>query len=134
MQDEQSEICRAIIDSANRVYEELKNRPGYGMENFARALAHELRERGYRVQETVAVRRTYHGKSIGTNVIDLIVDGTALVDVKRVKTLTEIHLGRAHTYLLDSGLPEGLLVNFGPTGVQWLWMCPAGDPSLAAVA
>jgi len=101
-----------IIASYYAVRNAFKQRR-YSEANYANALAVELRERGHQVQEQKAVQRRYHGKSVGTDFIDLVVDQKVMVEVKNVARLNQSHTNQAQTYLLDSGLAVGLLLNFG---------------------
>jgi len=107
-----SDLTGDIIAGFYAVRSAFKKR-AYSEANFTHALAVELRERGHQVQEQKAIQRRYHGKTVGTDVLDLVVDQKVLIEVKRVSRLTPAHYKQAQTYLLDSGLAVGLLLNFG---------------------
>ncbi len=107
-----SDLTGDIIASFYAVRSAFRKR-SYSEANYANALVVELRERGHQVQEQKSVQRRYHGKTIGVNVIDLVVDQKVLVEVKKVTRLTNAHSEQTQTYLLDSGLAIGLLLNFG---------------------
>lgn len=107
-----SDLTGDIIASFYAVRSAFKQR-SYSEANYANALAVELRERGHKVQEQKAIQRRYHGMTVGTDFLDLVVDQTVLVEVKKVARLTRAHSEQAQTYLLDSGLAVGLLLNFG---------------------
>ncbi len=107
-----SDLTGEVIASFYAVRSAFKKR-SYSEANFANALVVELRERGHQVQEQKAVQRRYHGKTVGTDFLDLVVDQKVLIEVKKVACLTRSHCEQAQTYLIDSGLAVGLLLNFG---------------------
>jgi GxxExxY protein len=107
-----SDLTGDIIASFYAVRSAFKQR-SYSEANYANALAVELRERGHQVQEQKAIQRRYHGKTVGIDYLDLVVDQKVLVEVKKVSRLTRPHSEQAQTYVLDSGLVVGLLLNFG---------------------
>lgn len=107
-----SDLTGDIIAGFYVVRSTFKKR-SYSEANFTNALAVELRERGHQVQEQKAIQRRYHGKTVGIDFLDLVVDQKVLVEVKKVSRLTRAHSEQAQTYLLDSGLAVSLLLNFG---------------------
>jgi GxxExxY protein len=107
-----SDLTGDIIASFYAVRGAFKKRC-YSEANFANAMAVELRERSHHVQEQKVIQRCYHGTIVGTDFLDLVVDQKVLVEVKKVSCLTRPLCEQAQTYLLDSGLAVGLLLNFG---------------------
>lgn len=55
---------------------------------------------------------TYKGKPIGTNRIDLIVEGKVIVELKSCEELNAVHRAQLICYLKLKKLRVGLLVNF----------------------
>jgi len=55
---------------------------------------------------------TYKGKPIGTNRIDLIVEGKVIVELKSCEELNAVHRAQLFCYLKLKKLRVGLLVNF----------------------
>ena len=107
-----SDLTGDIIAGFYAVRSAFKKRT-YSEANFTHALAVELRERGHQVQEQKVIQRRYHGKTVGTDFLDLVVDQKVLIEVKKVARLNSTHCAQAMTYLVDSGLAVGLLLNFG---------------------
>ncbi|MEP6744073.1 MAG: GxxExxY protein, partial [Gemmatimonadota bacterium] len=60
----------------------------------------------------------YHGVSIGEQRLDLIVNGRVILELKAVEALAQVHKAQLLTYLKISGLPIGLLINFGTELIQ----------------
>ena len=107
------ELTSSILGGYFAVYGALRSRRGYSEENFARALAFELRRRGLAVREQVHVVRKYRGLMVGGDFIDLVVAEKVVVEVKRVVRIRPEHILQAQTYLVDSGLAVALVLNFG---------------------
>jgi GxxExxY protein len=114
-----SDLTGQIISAYYAVFYRLRHqRAGYNEDNLTQALAVELRARGLRVRTQVRVPRRYRGRRIGTDRVDLVVNETVPVEVKRVRSLTERHESQLRAYLLDGGWAVGLLVNFGSAQPQ----------------
>jgi len=60
----------------------------------------------------------YRGKVVGRYVADLVVEDIVIVELKAVDALTAAHRAQVLNYLRASGLPIGLLFNFGLPKVQ----------------
>ena len=102
-----------ILSCYYLIFRALKNRRGFSEENFARSLAIELTHRGLSVREQVHVVRRYRGRDIGSDFIDLVIEGKVVVEVKKSTRIRPEHVQQAQTYLLDSGIAVGLVLNFG---------------------
>jgi GxxExxY protein len=55
---------------------------------------------------------TYESEVVGNHVLDLLVDGELIVELKAVKALEDIHFAQLRSYLSAAGLKKGLLLNF----------------------
>ena len=53
------------------------------------------------------------GRLVGYYIPDFIVEGKVIVEIKAFATLHPKYLGQVITYLNHTGLPIGLLINFG---------------------
>jgi len=102
-----------ILSCYYAVFRALSNRPGYSEENFARSLAIELNRRGLAVREQVHVVRRYRGDDVGSDFIDLIVEDKVVLEIKKSTRIRPEYIQQAKTYLVDSGLAVGLVLNFG---------------------
>ena len=80
------ELTGSIVASYYAVFDRLRKRAGYSELNLGEALAIELRGRGLRVATQVAVQRRYQGRSIGADMLDLLVNDLIPVEIKKVKS------------------------------------------------
>ncbi len=85
---------------------------------YENALAVELRKAGLRVEQQCAVLVRYSGEVVGEYVVDLLVEGTVLVELKAVRELDAIHEAQCLNYLRATGLRVCLLLNFGTPRLQ----------------
>ena len=85
---------------------------------YENALALELQKAGLGVRQQAPVQVRYDGAVVGEYVADLLVEGTVLLELKAVKAIEDVHFAQCLNYLKASGLPLGLLVNFGTPRVQ----------------
>ncbi len=99
-----------------RVFFDVYNDLGYGfLESvYQEALALTLASEGFRVEREAILEVHFRGKVIGVFRADLIVNGSVLVELKAVKSLTPIHEAQTLNYLRAGALEVALLLNFGP--------------------
>jgi GxxExxY protein len=87
---------------------------------YENALCIELgnRDIGFHQQKPASV--FYQGRVVGNFVTDLVVENRLLVELKVVSALTASHRAQVINYLKATGIPVGLLLNFGTPklGVQ----------------
>ncbi|MBI9045169.1 MAG: GxxExxY protein [Anaerolineaceae bacterium] len=99
--------CFFKVLSSNRKYR------GYSEASFSAALAIELQDKGFRVREQVALRQMYKKRQVGIEYADMIVNDLIVIEIKKVGHIKENHINQALSYLQDSGLAVGLILNFG---------------------
>ncbi len=80
---------------------------------YEKALAHELRRRGFRVREQAAFQVFYDRTLVGDYVVDLLVDGKFIIEIKATEQPHPVHKAQLINYLKASGLTLGFPVNFG---------------------
>ncbi|MGA3114489.1 MAG: GxxExxY protein [Syntrophobacteraceae bacterium] len=86
--------------------------PGVLESTYGICLAHELVERGLRIERQKALPVRYRGINLDCGYrIDLLVESRVIVELKAVDRLEPIHEARLLTYLKLSGLQVGLLIN-----------------------
>ncbi|AWN17617.1 GxxExxY protein [Salinisphaera sp. LB1] len=99
---------------------EVSNRLGAGFfENVyenALAVEFDVQRIDYDKQKRLTV--TYRGKTVGAYVADLVIEDCLIVEIKALKSLTSVHEAQLMNYLRATGLPAGLLLNFGRPRVQ----------------
>jgi GxxExxY protein len=106
------DITRAIIAAFYRVYNQL----GYGfLESvYSAALAIELADSGLTVERERGVEVRYRGHAVGSFRVDLIVQGSVVVELKATERLDGFATRQLHNYLRCSDLEVGLVLHFGP--------------------
>ena len=110
-------LLHEIVDAATRVYNTLG--PGFLESIYARALLSELRLRGVGIERERQIEIWYGSQVVGKHTLDLIVDGTAIVELKASQALASVHTAQLRSYLQATDYPLGLLVNFGSARLQW---------------
>lgn len=104
-------VARQSIDAALQVHRALG--PGLLELAYEHCLAHELAQRGAKVQRQLALPVVYEGERLDAGYrLDLVVDGSVNIEVKSLDALAPIHDAQVLTYLKLSGLRIGLLINF----------------------
>ena len=100
-----------IIECAIAVHRALG--PGLLESAYLACLAAELRHAGLRVDVGVKVPILYRGLKLNCGYkLDLLVEGTVVVELKAVATMLPVHEAQLVTYLKLTGKPLGLLLNF----------------------
>lgn len=109
-------LCADITDKIIGGFYAVYNVHGYGfLESvYRRSLRLWLVHQGLEVQAEAAFGVTFMGESVGEYRADLVVDHRVIVECKSVEHLVAAHDAQLMNYLKASGLPVGLLVNFGP--------------------
>ncbi|MFL6857376.1 MAG: GxxExxY protein [Allosphingosinicella sp.] len=101
-----------VIDVALRLHRQLG--PGLLESVYEILLAGKLAELGFTVARQQLVDIEFEGVRIaGAFRVDLIVDGSLLVEIKSVERLLPLHGKQLLTYLRLMQQPVGLLINFG---------------------
>ena len=104
-------LSSAVISAAIEVHEVLG--PGLLEGIYEPAFCHELGLRGIQVQRQLAVPVFYKGVSLTQALrLDLLIDGSLVVELKSIETLLPIHKAQLLSYLRLARLQVGLLINF----------------------
>lgn len=106
----------ALTRSAIGAFYEVYNDKGFGfLENvYANSMQVELRERGHVVQREVPITIDYKGHDVGDYRVDILVDGSLIIEVKSTTLLHPAARRQPRNYLRATGIPVGLLLHFGP--------------------
>lgn len=104
------ELASRVIAAAIEVHRRLG--PGFIESIYEHALVVELHKRGLKVEEQVEVPIEYEGVEVGRHRLDLLVEGTIVVELKAIKNLDNIHFAIVKSYLRAVGKEHGLLLNF----------------------
>lgn len=130
-------VTRAIIGAAIEVHKQLG--PGLLESAYQTCLAFELRERGLQVREQVALPVVYKDVRLDCGYrLDLMVEGSVIVEIKAVEHLLPIHEAQLLSHLRLAKKEVGLLMNFHSAvlkdGVKRLVNGFADSATLAALA
>src|SRR6267378_7620583 len=95
---ERDEISGAVVDAAMKVHSALG--PGLLESVYQKCLQHELQKRGLKVDCEVWLPVVYDGVQIeGGYKVDLLIEGTVVVELKVVEHLLEVHKAQLLSYL-----------------------------------
>jgi GxxExxY protein len=103
-------ISSQIIGAAIEVHRHLG--PGFLENSYEDALAIELALRGISFERQRPLALQYKGQGICGSVLDLLVAGEVVVELKAVEELHETHRAQVLSYLKAGAFPLGLLINF----------------------
>lgn len=104
-------ITGRIIGAAITVHRTLG--PGLLESTYQACLLAELREKGLRVRDQVAVPVVYNGVRLECGYrMDLLVEDLVVVELKAVTKVDRVFLAQLLTYLKHSSCTVGLLLNF----------------------
>lgn len=105
-------LTERVIGVFYDVYNELGT--GFLEIVYENSFATALREIGIEVQQQVSLQVEFRGLNVGEFKVDLLVSKCLVVELKAVAQLNSAHEVQLVNYLKASGIPVGLLFNFGP--------------------
>ena len=112
----QQDITRKIIGASYNVYNTL----GFGfLESvYKKSLIIELKKRNLSVEEEKPLTVYYDQFEVGSFFVDLFVENEIIVELKSVNTIVKAHEVQLVNYLVATGKPVGLILNFGERKVD----------------
>ncbi len=105
------EITKRILKCAFDVQNTLGC--GFMEKVYENAMIAALKSDGLEVAQQVPLRIHFQEVLVGEYVADIVVSGTVLVEIKATETNPPIYVAQVLNYLKATGLPVGLLINFG---------------------
>ncbi len=110
------DITHKIIGCTYEVYSKL----GFGfLESvYKKAMVIELNKSNIQVEAEKALKVYYENQVVGDFYVDLLVENEIVVELKSVENLNRAHEVQLVNYLNALNKEIGLLINFGPTGVN----------------
>ena len=113
---EHRELTEKIIGCAYRVY----NRMGFGfLESvYEKCMLIELKKAGLNPDSQKSIKVYYDDEIVGDFVADIIVDDTIILELKSVRRVVRAHEVQLVNYLVATGKPIGLLLNFSERKIE----------------
>jgi GxxExxY protein len=113
---EYKELTEKIIGCAYAVY----NKMGFGyLESvYEKCLLIELKRAALAVEAQKPIKVQYDGEVVGDFIADIVVNDTVIVELKSIRRIVKAHEAQLVNYLVATGKPVGLLLNFGEQMVE----------------
>jgi len=113
---EQEALTHKIIGSAYSVFNHL----GFGfLESiYKKAMLIELSNQGIKAEAEKPLKVYYDNQVVGEFFVDLYIEDKIIVELKAVQNLVKEHEVQLVNYLTALKKDIGLLINFGPSGVE----------------
>jgi GxxExxY protein len=104
------ELSGRILAAAIDVHKALG--PGFLEGIYQNSMEVALTHRGIAFERQRQVRVFFEGVDVGLHILDLVVEGQIVLELKAVKALEDIHFAQLRSYLRATGLHVGLVLNF----------------------
>ena len=113
---EYEELTEKIIGCSYNVC----NKMGFGfLESvYEKCLLIELRKAGLKAESQKSITVFYENEIVGEFVADVIVNDKIILELKSVRRIIEVHEVQLVNYLVATGKPVGLIINFGERKVE----------------
>jgi len=113
---EYEKVTETIIGCAYRVY----NKMGFGfLESvYEKCLLIELHKAGLDTETQKPITVYYEGEVVGEFVADIMVNDAVIIELKSVRRIIRGHEVQLANYLVATGKPVGLILNFGERKVE----------------
>ncbi|HLA47973.1 MAG TPA: GxxExxY protein [Nitrospinota bacterium] len=113
---EYKKVTETVIGCAYRVY----NKMGFGfLESvYEKCLLIELRKTGLDAESQKPITVYYDDEIVGEFVADIIVNDAIILELKSVRRVVKAHEVQLVNYLVATGKPIGLILNFGGSKVE----------------
>ena len=113
---EYKDVTETIIGCAYRVY----NKMGFGfLESvYEKWLLIELRKAGLDPESQKSITVYYDDEIVGEFVADIMVNDMIILELKSVRRVIKAHEVQLVNYLVATGKPVGLILNFGERKVE----------------
>ena len=110
------ELTHKIIGCAYQVFNTL----GFGfLESvYKKAMAIELNKNKLECEEEKPLKVFYEEQVVGEFFVDLLIENEIIIELKSVQNLSKNHEAQLVNYLNATKKEIGLLINFGPKGVE----------------
>jgi GxxExxY protein len=103
-------LTERIIGCAIGVHRSLG--PGFLEKIYEEALCLELSRAGLGIERQKVVTIVCEGRPVGEHRLDLLIEGSVVVELKACKGIEDVHLATARSYLKATSLQIALVLNF----------------------
>jgi GxxExxY protein len=104
------ELSGRILGAAVEVHKALG--AGFLESIYQNAMEVALAHRSIEFERQKPIHVFFEGVDVGLHVLDLVVGGAIVLELKAIKDLEDIHFAQLRSYLKATGLHVGLLLNF----------------------
>ncbi len=113
---EYEKVTETVIGCAYRVY----NKMGFGFFEsvYEKCLLIELRKAGLDTETQKPITVYYEGEVVGEYVADIMVNDAVIIELKSVRRIIKAHEVQLVNYLVATGKPVGLILNFAERKVE----------------
>jgi len=109
--EELNKLSNKIIGVAIEVHKRLG--AGFTEKIYQKVLEIELNKSGLTVEREKKITIKWEGREIGHQVVDFLINGEIIVEIKVTSMLNELHQAQLLSYLKAEDKRLGLLLNFG---------------------
>lgn len=111
------DLVYRIIGCAMQVHKEL----GYGFleKVYENALMVSLKKEGIRARQQHPISVHFQCEMVGEYFADILVEDKIILELKTVDSIGNPYFAQVLNYLKATGMQLGLLINFGPQGLQY---------------
>ena len=109
-------LLNQVLEASTQVHQTLG--PGFIESVYSRALVSELKSRGLAIQRERQIKIWYRSEIVGKHILDLVVAGAAIVELKAANAVAPVHIAQLRSYLQATDYPFGLVLNFGAATLQ----------------
>ncbi len=85
---------------------------------YHKSLHIELEKSGLVSEAQKPIKVYYYDQPVGEFIADIIVNNSVVVELKAIQKLNKVHEVQLVNYLRATGLPVGLLINFGEEKIE----------------
>jgi GxxExxY protein len=114
---EEQKLTETIIGCAMKVHSTLGS--GFLESVYQKALAHELRKAGLKVESERPITVHYDSVAVGDFSADLLVEDLVMLELKANQALAPANEVQLVNYLTATGIEIGLLLNFGAERLEF---------------
>jgi GxxExxY protein len=86
---------------------------------YEKALLIVLRDKGIAAKSQVPLSVMFRGEKVGEYFADILVEDKIIIELKAARAIAPEHQAQLINYLKATGIEVGLLINFGPTKLEY---------------